>query len=155
MQTQNFASTPMQMAHMSGCWWNSVCELPAFASMLTCVLSHRHSNDTFMCEADLVVEGVNQELQARGVERGEGKGTHCLHVGIHMQRCEAEKADPDQPWHLCTQPSQARLQVQGSPWVYMLSCTWACCMCLHIHAWLSLTHAYLACKGSLSANENP
>lgn len=54
----------MQMAHKSERWWNSVCELQTFASMLLHIPSHQHSNDTCMCEADLVVEGVNQELQA-------------------------------------------------------------------------------------------
>lgn len=93
-----------------------------------------------------MVEGVHDELQARRVERGEGKGTHCLDVGIHMQRCEAEKANPDQQWHLCTQASQASAQVQGSLRVYMLSCTWACCdlstctcsaVYMYIHIWLA------------------
>lgn len=57
-----------------------------------------------------------------------------------MQRCEAEKADPDQPWHLCTHASQASLQVQGFSGVYMHTGMFA-----NVYTYMSM-NTYLACQ---------
>lgn len=62
MQTQTFAANPMQMAHKRGAGGSVFVKsthLPACRDS-----GHQHSKYTFMCEADLVVEGVDYELQA-------------------------------------------------------------------------------------------
>ena len=52
----------------------------------------------------LLVEGVDQKLQPSRVERCKGEGPDCSDVGIHMQYCQAQEADPNQPRQACKQP---------------------------------------------------
>jgi len=52
----------------------------------------------------LLIKGVNQKLQSRRVEGSKGERPNCSDVGIHMQHCQAQEADPNQPRQACKQP---------------------------------------------------
>lgn len=52
-------------------------------------------------DVHLVIEVVNEEVQAGRVEGGESERPHCSDVGVHMQCCQAEEAAPDEPCNLC------------------------------------------------------
>ena len=52
----------------------------------------------------LLIKGVDQKLQPRRVEGSKGQRPDCSDVGIHMQYCQAQEADPNQPWQACKQP---------------------------------------------------
>ncbi len=56
------------------------------------------------CHLYLLVEGVNQKLQSRRVEGSKGQRPDCSNISIHMQYCQAQEVDPDQPRQACKQP---------------------------------------------------